>query len=94
MASRDDLMHVARAIKQHKEVNLRLGKALLENHFPGAREWATMLEYNNENLTNLFNLILTLNGPLSQPTTAEQHFDTGEDLTMAGVILAHIQRSK
>lgn len=88
--ARDDLMLIARAIVQHKKSNLALGKALLENHFPAARTWATMLEANNGNLDNLFRTILSLNGTIAPPDANAQMRDTGEDLTQAGVLLAYI----
>lgn len=87
---RDDLMHIARAIKQHKKSNLKLGKTLLEASFPGCRQWATMLEANNANLDNLFQVILNLNGPLARVDNRAQYASDGQDLTQAGVVLAHI----
>lgn len=90
---RDDLMLVARAVKAHKEANLKLAKALLEGDFPGSREWATLLEANNKNLNDLFNLIMSLNGPLPMPNIAAQYRTAADlpDVTQANVILAHLR---
>ena len=87
---REDLMHIARAVKQHKISNLKLGKALLEADFPASKIWATLLESNNANLDNLFKVILDLSGPFVPPDANAQLRDTGEDLTQAGVLLAYV----
>lgn len=87
---RDDLMHIARAIKQHKQANVRLATSLLERNFPGAKQWATLLGANNVNLDNLFRVILNLNGTIAPPDGTAQMKDDGTDLTQAGVVLAHI----
>lgn len=83
-------MHIARAVKQHKQANVRLATSLLERNFPGAKQWVTLLEANNGNLDNLFRVILNLNGTIAAPDGTAQMRDDGTDLTQAGVVLAHI----
>ena len=91
--TREDLIHIARAMKQQKASNTKLAKFLLEEGVVAAREFAKMLEKGNEQIDNYFFVMLSINGPIEAPVKAEHTNMTptpGEDLSLGAVTLAHI----
>lgn len=88
-ADRDDLMHVARALKTQKEGNVSLMRDLPIS-MVNRKQWVEFLELNNKHLDNVWQLVLQLNDGIPEPLDATQYRDDGTPTGTAQVILAHI----